>query len=216
MLWILQHCCSSFSLNLWYLLHIPCKIMASCWAEDFLNATSRGEEASMDCRLRTSLVSTLVCDTGTCAFTAEVIWSTINKSAAFSAWIPWTKLFLFSRLASFVRLHTTDSKPLVRSLESVTNMSRSAPLSLSSAGKVMMSPSAVTCPPVTPCVATSSSIHWSSPGSIRTQPWSWGRETTNPSSNFFQSSPLMLRRPSSRVVMSSKAKSLICEKQNLK
>ena len=152
----------------------------------------------------------LVCDTGACAWTEEVSWSTINKSATLSAWMPLNTLCLFPALASFVKCQTTDSKPLLRSFGSFTNIRRSAPLSLSSVGNVTMSPSTVTCPPVAPLDATSSSMHWSSAGSTNSEPCSWGSDATIPSKNFFHSSPLMLRRPKRRVVISSTATSWTC------
>ena len=189
-------------------------MMASCCAEDFLNATSKDEDDNTEWRLRISLLSMLVCNTGAWAWTEEVSWSTIKRSAALSVWIPWNTLCLFSLLASFVKCQTTDSKPLLRSLGSFINIRRSVPLSFSNVGKVMMSPSAVTCPPVEPFDATSSSMHWSRAGSTSTEPCSWGSDATSPSKSFFHSSPLMLRRPRRRVVMSSTATSLTCLRTN--
>lgn len=186
---------------------LPCKMMASCWAEDFLNPTSKEDDDSMDNKLRISVLSTLVCVVGAWACTAEVSWSTMKRSAALSARIPWNELFLLSLLAWFVSCQTTDSKALLRTLESFTNIRRNAPLNRSKDGNVIMSPSAVTCPPVTPREATSSTMHWSRAGSTRIEPCSWGREAIKPSKSFFQSSPLILRRPRSRVVMSSTATS---------
>ena len=169
----------------------------------------------MDWRLRTSLLTTPVCDTGTWVWIAVVIWSTINKSSPISEWMPCKILCFFLPLASLVRFQITDPKASLRNLASLTNIRRKALRSFSNVGNVIVSPSAVTCPPTEPFVATSSSIHWSNVGSMRTQPCRSGKDGINPIKSFFHRSPLMLSLPSKRVVINSIATSLTWQKKRL-
>lgn len=189
--------------------------MASCCADDFLTATSIGEDDNMDWRFRSSLLTTPVCDTGTWVWIAVVIWSTINKSSPFSEWMQCKILCFFLQLASLVRFQITDPKALLRSLASLTNIRRRAARSFSNVGNVIVSPSAVTCPPIAPFVATSSSIHWSNVGSMRTPPCRCGKDGINPIKSFFHRSPPILSLPSKRVVINSVAASLTWQKERL-